>query len=38
MFVRIYTVHIRRHLRRDIFYLKTIIKPKNKYDNFLITN
>lgn len=38
MFVRIYTVRIRRHLRRDIFYLKTIIKPKNKYDNFLITN
>ena len=34
MFVRIYTVRIRRHLRRGILYLKTIIKPKNKYDNF----
>lgn len=38
MFVRIYTVHIRQYLRRGILYLKTIIKSKNKYDNFLITN
>ncbi len=38
MFVRICTVRIRRYLRRGILYLKTIIKSKNKYDNFLITN
>lgn len=38
MFVRICTVRIRQYLQRDILYLKTIIKSKNKYDNFLITN